>query len=299
MTEALEDRVRIQELTLQGSDGQLPIKKWAVGTLDEAEHAAETLRQDWSLGVDPIANLTAVLEAHLIHVIQLDGCEDFDGFSAFAEDEDGQRVAAAVISRLDVPGDRQRLNLAHELGHLVLEVSPDLDEEKAAYRFGSAFLAPAEMVRAVVGHKRAGIRLQELSLLKQYFGMSIAAILYRLRVLGIISETYYTLWCREISRRGWKKQEPYEVTREHPQWLRLNVLRALGEGQLLPEDATRILGEPVESEEPVSAVERRAFMRLPLEERRRIMSDQAARMARHYEEDTDWRELEADDVVEY
>ena len=72
-----------------------------------------------------------------------------------------------------------------------------------------------------------------MSLLKQYFGVSIAAILYRLRDLGIISESYYTLWCREISRRGWKKQEPYEVTREHPPWLRLNVLRAQGEGQLL------------------------------------------------------------------
>ena len=39
-------------------------------------------------------------------------------------------------------GERQRL--AHELGHLVLDVVPKGDDENAARRFAGAFLMPSE-----------------------------------------------------------------------------------------------------------------------------------------------------------
>jgi len=48
-----------------------------------------------------------------------------------------------------------------------------------------------------------------------------------------------------------------------------------------------------------SSARRRAFMELPLEERRQLLAEQAAKLEDHYAQDTEWRELEGTDLVEY
>jgi hypothetical protein len=240
-----------------------------------------------------------VLENRLIHVLEIDAGERFDGISAVAYDEEDCVKAAAVVTRRGVVGERQRLNITHELGHLVLDISKDIDEEKAAFRFGTAFLAPAEVVFREVGPKRAFIQPEELLLLKRRFGMSIQALLYRLRDLGIIAESYYKQWCMDINRLGWKKQEPLDLLPEQPQWLRQNVLRALAEGLVTQEEAERMLGETVKGKEPITLRQRRAFMKLPLEKRRRILTEQAEKMAAYYKQDLEWKELQGGDIVEY
>ena len=60
--------------------------------------------------------------------------------------------------------------------------------------------------------------------------------------------------------------------------------------------------EIVEAELGMSIAQRLAFMELPLEERRRILAEQAAHAARDYEEElaTKERELwQGGDIVEY
>jgi hypothetical protein len=42
-------------------------------------------------------------------------------------------------------------------------------------------------------------------------------------------------------------------------------------------------GEPVEAQEPITLVERQAFLKLPIEERRKIMAKQAKETAAHYD----------------
>lgn len=42
-----------------------------------------------------------------------------------------------------------------------------------------------------------------------------------------------------------------------------------------------------------------ALMRLPLTERRQILATQSVTMLEHYEQDADWREFTAGDIVEY
>jgi uncharacterized protein (DUF433 family) len=44
---------------------------------------------------------------------------------------------------------------------------------------------------------------------------------------------------------------------------------------------------------------RREFMKLPLEERGRILERQAEAMLQHYQEDREWQELEAGDLIDY
>jgi len=57
--------------------------------------------------------------------------------------------------------------------------------------------------------------------------------------------------------------------------------------------------EPGETQTtPLSLAERRAFLMLPLRERRRILAEQADRMAGHYERDAEARELGGGDFVD-
>jgi hypothetical protein len=86
---------------------------------------------------------------------------------------------------------------------------------------------------------------------------------------------------------------------EEPHWLRQSVLRAFSEGVLAQEEAERMLGEELEVEEPLSLIERRAFMNLPMEERRRILAEQARKMVTHYERDSEWKDYQGGDLVEY
>ena len=60
-----------------------------------------------------------------------------------------------------------------------------------------------------------------------------------------------------------------------------------------------MLGERLAAETTLPSIERKAFMKLPLEERRRLLAQQAEKLLEHYEQDNDWKDLEAGDIVEY
>jgi Zn-dependent peptidase ImmA (M78 family) len=270
-----------------------------VECLEDTEAAAEQLRTQWKLGEAPIASVISLLEDKLVHVFEVDAPGNrFDGISALAFDEKGELKGAAVISRNLISGERQRLNIVHELGHLVLDISEELDEEKAAFRFAGAFLAPASVVRREVGKSRSSIQLRELLLLKKLFGMSIQALLYRLRDLGVITGSVYTWSCIQVNRMGMKKKEVEELPREEPQWLKRNVLRAFSEGVLSHKEAERFLGEPLE-EVHRQFLDRNVFMKLPVEERRRILAEQASILQKHYGELADQEDLGGGDFFEY
>ena len=295
--QSLEERVRVQELMGQRDDPALPVHAMQICHIKDVERAAEELRLKWNLGMDPIASVVGVLEDQRIHVLSIEANEKFDGLSAVAI-KNGAVAAAAVVTREGVPGERQRLNLAHELGHLVLKIEGDMDSEKAAFRFGAAFLAPASTLIQEVGAKRGLIHQEELLLLKQRFGLSVQALLRRLCDLDVINLSCYKQWCMKVNKLGWRKREPNELPPEQPIWLRQSVLHALAEGWLTKDDAERMLGQSLDWDQPLTLVERLAFMELPLDERRRQLAEQAAGIAEHYTYDREWEDLEAGDFID-
>ena len=299
VAEEFEKRVQLQEQIYEGNALEFPVLSVPVRNLADAEAAALVLRNTLNLGIDPIANLIGVLEDHYIHIIEVDANEAFDGISAIARDIDGNVLAAAIATRSGLPGDRQRLNITHELGHLILELCENIDPEKAAFRFGAAFLAPAEQLHRDVGEKRSRIEKNELFYLKKRYGMSIQAILFRLRDLGIITDAYYKQWCIQINKFGWKKHEPIEMPPEKPERFHQQVLRALSEEFISETEAEQLLNNAVELSTNPSLSERGQFLALPKRERHRILSEQAKEMADFYEHDTEWREWEGGPIVEY
>jgi hypothetical protein len=50
---------------------------------------------------------------------------------------------------------------------------------------------------------------------------------------------------------------------------------------------------------PLSLHQRREFLKLPRQERRRILQAQAEALSTHYQNDSEWQELQTGDLIEY
>ncbi|MCK9282621.1 MAG: XRE family transcriptional regulator [Melioribacteraceae bacterium] len=293
----LEERIKIQELLYHSSKPNLPIKYYNINRIEEVEQAALDLRAKWKLGLDPISNLTELLENNFINVIFIDSEKSFVGISAYAYTNDSHIKSAAVVSKKNISGERQRLNLAHELGHLVLNISSNIDEEKVAFRFGGAFLSPSDTVLKLVGSKRANFQLRELLILKKTFGISLQALLYRLLDLKIITPNSFSGWYKLINKNNWKKSEPMPMKEEKSQWFEKSVLHAYSEGMISSEETKKLLGDefhPLKS----SLEKKREFLKLPKEVRGKLLKEQAERFIEVYEKDDEWRHF-GGGIIEY
>jgi hypothetical protein len=76
------------------------------------------------------------------------------------------------------------------------------------------------------------------------------------------------------------------------------VFRAVSEGFMTRGEAMKILGEPVDVQEPITLIDRQAFLKLPMEERRKRMAKQAREMAAEYRQD-EIEDLETGEIIEY
>lgn len=183
--------------------GNLPKKPFT--SLEDIERVALELRQEWKIGLDPIDSLVQTLEDQGIIIFFMDSVEDLDALTFKANS------THVIAAKRDVPGDRQRFNIAHELGHIILDIPEEMDEreeEKAAHRFAGAFLVPAPVVKTELGESRNFVSVEELYLLKHKYGLSIQAWIRRGRDLGIISHHVYQTLMGMFSARGWRRQEP-------------------------------------------------------------------------------------------
>lgn len=298
VAQCLEDRIKIQTLIGQIGQGFLPWNQMPIESIEETEKHANDLRKLWDLGSSPISSVIGAFEEHQLCVLSIEADEKFDGISALGRDSEGKVLAGAIVTREGVPGERQRLNLTHELGHLVLKIPRHINGERAAFRFGSAFLVPADQLTKAVGNKRSYIHISELTALKKQYGISIQALLHRMHELEIINDSYYRRWSIFISKKGWKKQEPNELEPESPTWLNRNLSRLVAEGSLGVEDAERILGKRIDVEPPAQVRRRRVFLELPIEKRREIITKQMSQLVDYYENEAEFLESE-DDISEY
>lgn len=206
----------------------------------DAERAAASLREHWGLGQGPIDNLTAAMEANDVLVGPVDSEARFDAATVRTE---GELSLPVVVVRRGIVGDRQRFSMAHELGHLAMEVDSGVNEEKAAHRFAAALLVPAAAAKTELGERRADLAPLELHLLKHKYGLSMQSWVMRAADLGIISPQSAASLHRLFRARGWHRQEPGDqIPAEEPQRLKLMVLRALAEDLITESRAAELLG---------------------------------------------------------
>lgn len=281
--QVVEHQLWLQELLYPDLRPCFPKPRKAVH-LDDAERAASELRAAWNLDDCAIDSLTSTVENHGGVVVACeDVSEDFDGLSG----RTNSGFPVAVVS-MNVPDDRRRYNLAHEIGHLMLSCqSTGKFEEQLANRFASALLVPAVVARSELGNKRRRLDFKELGLLKEKYGLSIQGWVRRALDLDIIEDSQYKSLCIAISSNNWKKAEPFIFHgNETPSRLKQMTLRAYSEGIISATRAEQIIPgstqafAPLDAGKPLSAAEIR---RLPREQRSALLSAAADTAKAEYE----------------
>ena len=245
----LERYLTIEELL------NLPSAQWhkpqsapypVMNDLLEADRAASSLRSEWGLGINPIPDMAELMEDRGVKVLfcELSGV---DGLTTQVH-RDGMPDAHVIVVNQDHTRDRQRFTIAHEIGHMVLDISPGMDEEKVAYRFAGAFLMPEEVLWSKVGKHRSDVDWRELLVLKLTYGMSVQAITYRCKDLGIISQALYGRLFDLFQEDGWRSppyREPLDVLGDRFGRFERLCFRALAERAISESKASELLEVPV------------------------------------------------------
>ena len=209
----------------------------------EADRAASNLRHEWGLGINPIPDMADLLEDRGVKVLFGPLPAIIDGLTAHVRRE-GLSDAYVIVVNEEHTRDRQRLTIAHEVGHLVLDVHPCVGEEEAAYRFAGAFLMPEEVLWTRVGKHRTDMDWKELLALKLLFGISIQAITYRCGELGIISQALKGRMFDMFTDFGWRDspyREPLDVLGDRSGRFERLCFRALAEGAISESKVSELL----------------------------------------------------------
>lgn len=180
------------EVIEMNNTSNIKLKKYPCKNFEDAEKAANEFRNYIKISnKQPISDLINILENLGIVIIQIKNSNNrFDDFDGLSEVVNNIPIIVLLDSIKD--GARQRFTIAHELGHLILNINnSDLDEEKLCNLFASALLMPKEAVINEFGLSRKNINFFELTAFKKEFKVSYTAIIYRLKDLNIISEYLY------------------------------------------------------------------------------------------------------------
>jgi Zn-dependent peptidase ImmA (M78 family)/DNA-binding XRE family transcriptional regulator len=200
------------------------------------EDIARRLRAAWLIAPGPIANLVEVIEAAGLVVIRADfQSGQIDATSLW---EPGQ--PPLIFVNRDLPPDRFRFTLCHELGHLLMHTGtmPD-DGEAEADRFAAEFLMPA----TDIGHMLLpSLQLDRLLALKEYWRVSMRALVMRASQLGRITPTRRKSLFARLGELGYRMVEPRQPPVEQPELLnRIFQLHITQLGYSLPELAQLLL----------------------------------------------------------
>lgn len=211
-----------------------------ISSFEDAEKAAKDLRKVWDLGSDPIENLTNLLEDKGIKIGIIGGITKFD---ALFTEYDNNPI---IVMKKGLPRARQRFSLAHELGHCLLKMEEGIDTEKVMHRFAGALLVPAEKAIFELSEKRHKLSLKELQILKEKYGFSMGAWLYRAKDLGIISLAFYIEIRKIFVKHEWNKTEPGDdIPGEMPVLMFKLVFKSHAEGLISTSKAAELLNQNI------------------------------------------------------
>jgi Zn-dependent peptidase ImmA (M78 family)/transcriptional regulator with XRE-family HTH domain len=205
---------------------------------------ASLLRNHWGIGTAPVENLTALLEKNGIFTFIIDTSKfHIDAYSRIING-----IPVIVLNKNRGTPVRRRFSLAHELGHLVLHQSLSEAEfeannekiEAQANLFAGCFLLPEESFgRSVIAPK-----LEHFISLKKEWKVSISAMIYRCKDLGVLESRKITKLFRQIAKKKWQSFEPLddEIESEEPLYLLKQAQKHLIDRNSIEKfiDATRL-----------------------------------------------------------
>lgn len=221
-----------------------PVADLGIVHRKDVEKAAKQLRKKWKLGSVPIADVVDILENKGVYVVEVSYNEDFSGLSTMLNNE----IPVVVLNRNVLTKTRKRLTAIHELAHLILQFAQHLDEqtiERYCNHFAGAVLIPEEVLFDELGKRRMGISFSELKRIKETYGISIQAIIFRASETGFISPGDLGTWLQTYEE--WKKNEMKIIgsgdfpSREKPSRKEALLVRALAEKRMMWAKAAEVM----------------------------------------------------------
>lgn len=174
---------------------------------DGPERAAQLVREHWNLGTGPVGHLIRLLENHgVLVVFSPPQAASVDAYSF-----DSRLRPVVVLNPIKLDYYRQRFDVAHELGHLIMHSDAEPGGrivEAQAHRFAAELLMPSAEIRDLLPPSMGGNAWPTLARLKEQWGVSLQALLYRARWLGRLGDVSYRNAMTTISARGWRRNEP-------------------------------------------------------------------------------------------
>lgn len=185
----------------------------------EPEDAARALREAWGIATGPMKHMVRLLEHRGVLVVF--SPPQTAAVDAYSFESSTRPVV--VLNPVKSDYYRQRFDVAHELGHLVMHRDSEPGGrivEEEANRFAAELLMPASELRELLPKAMNARAWDVLGSLKEQWGVSIQALLFRARRLGNISDVTYRNAVVTLTQRGWRRSEPGLVsTVEQPSML--------------------------------------------------------------------------------
>ncbi len=258
LLELLERYLEIEDILEMDEQWTAPVLEIAASNEDESypEDMARALREEWKLGIEPIHDLTKMLEEKGLKVLLPQASVTISGLTCEVHRKGRPSVFVAVANR-GQSLERRRFTLAHELGHRVLnfEGLNGKMAESVCNQFAGAFLVPKETLERELGTERRTPLYRELMMTKRFFRVSAAALVLRLKQVGIMDaaardrlfktmgQTWRTVEPEPLEVKPPEEKQPKSSTfkLEAPRFERL-VYRALGLDFISAGKAAELLG---------------------------------------------------------
>lgn len=240
--------IEIESILGNTNSFENPLESISIANKSDVELAAQTLRDFWGFGMNPIPNIIEMLEMKGVKIIIIDNEDNFDGLSVITD----TGILVVAINSQNKPTERIRFTIIHELAHLLLKFDDSISNdkkliEKLCHYFASCLLIPKSMlIKMIGGIHRNYVAIKELISIKEYYGISIRAILHRLQDLNIINQNYYQRWVIYMNKTFGPKGEPGKyIGQEIPKVFEQLINRALAEGLISLSKAATLLNTNV------------------------------------------------------
>lgn len=207
------------------------------------EEAAHTARTALGLGDGPIPNVVRLLESRGVVCTRLPS--QTRRVFAFSCDFPERPVVVLATERFHRAAGR--FDAAHELGHMLMhhDAEPGTHAvERQANVFASEFLAPTAQI---IDDLPARTDWKQFVRLKEVWGVSIQALLYKARSLGVMSEHTYRRGVTELNARGWRRDEPGDDGRGEQPVLLGKALAVIEDRGMNIEELSDIVRLPVDT----------------------------------------------------
>ena len=188
----------------------------------------------------PLGNLVDLLEANGAVVVR----ESFDTHRINAISVWHPGLGPVFAVNRDLPPDRQRFVLAHELGHMVMhEGEPPRDTaELEADSFAEEFLMPASEILSDL----RDLDLARAAALKPYWRVPMQSLILRAEHLSVITSGRSRSLHALMNRKRYLPVEPLQFEREEPSIVNQMMTVHLVDHEYSLSDFSRILGLPEE-----------------------------------------------------